>query len=115
MSDRRWKDVCLAFTNDGRDVYVYTRLGDCDEDKLCVNRQLDIGNHGLPTQTSDCIPRPGGRTVVATNPDGGAEQQTGVVGVAGRVGPNHVISISIVTSISGASVSAFIEGTESPH
>ena len=115
VSDRTWQDVCLSFTNDGRHIYIEVILGSCGENELCFNKVMesDDPSDTLPIHTSECIPRPGRGTVVATNPDGDPEQ-TGVLEVMGRgvgAGPSQVLSILIVTPLSKASVSAFIEGT----
>jgi len=63
-----------------------------------------------PAQTSVCLDRPTRRTVITISPDG-ITVQTGVVAVAGSVDPKQTMSIQVLSGMSKASVSAFIEGT----
>jgi hypothetical protein len=69
---------------------------------MCTNTFI------LPeTITIVCIDRPSGIT------DTGANQQTGVaeLGAGSEPAREHIVSIPVLNPISGASVSAVIEGT----
>lgn len=97
FGDQSWADTCL-----GDDFVKYWKLGSCPENTMCTNKFI------LPeTITIVCIDRPSG---VANT---GADQQTGVadLGAATEPAMEHVVSIPILNPISGASVSALIEGT----
>ena len=97
LGDEAWTDKCL-----GDDHVIYWRLGICPPNTMCTNTFI------LPeTITIVCIDRPSGIT------DTGANQQTGVaeLGAGSEPAREHIVSIPVLNPISGASVSAVIEGT----
>ena len=107
INDRRWLDSCLHLVNG-----VPTRFGafgNCPEGTMCENVLVasDDAEFPYPDETIRCIDRP----TVNIN-TGGQSQQTGVVRVAGVPGASevHIISVPLPHPISGASVSAYLEG-----
>jgi hypothetical protein len=97
LGDKAWTDKCL-----GDNGVIYWRLGICPPNKMCTNTFI------LPdTITIVCIDCPSGITDTGTN------QQTGVteLGAGSEPAREHIVSIPVLNPISGASVSAVIEGT----
>jgi hypothetical protein len=86
----------------GDDGETYWKLGSCPPDKMCTNKFIKPD-----TITIVCIDRPSGIANTV------ADRQTGVaeLGAASEPAGEHTVSIPLVNPISGASVSALIEGT----
>jgi hypothetical protein len=107
INDGRWLDSCLRVAN-GVPI-ILGAFGNCPEDTMCENvLALDADDDPeFPDETIRCIDRP----AVNIN-TGGQSQQTGVVRVEGVPGASeeHIISIPLPHPISGASVSAYLEG-----
>ena len=107
--DRIWYDTCVDIDED-----VSYGLGICPEDTICMNT---YGPEPDQTPTIACVIRP---TCDACKPSitGGPPPANGQTGTY-RIGTNdnsikpplRAVSVTMESSISGASVTAFIEGT----
>jgi hypothetical protein len=106
INDGRWLDSCLRVV---RGVpTVLGAFGHCPQGTMCENVLVENDDDPeFPDETIRCIPRP---TVVINT--GGQNQQTGVIRVEGVPGASeeHIISVPLPHPISGASVSAYLEG-----
>jgi hypothetical protein len=103
LNDRRWLDSCLRLVNGA--PTIFGKLADCPVDTICVDELVESDDD--LDETIRCIDRP------TVNIDtGGQSQQTGVVRVEGVPGASqeHIISVPLPHPISGASVSAYVEG-----
>jgi hypothetical protein len=115
VSVQSWVDTCLGDDVHG-DPRFYSVDGTCDPNTMCANK--DIPSHNgvdlRQTQTVDCIVIPVHRAEIVTDPTGNIDQ-VGVANIVGPVGsgPRNLkrkISVVLESAISGASVSALLQG-----
>lgn len=102
--DRAWEDQCID-----HDLHEYYGFGSCPEDTMCMFALSPEPDVAL---TIACVGRPKDKSQSNNNPN----SQTGVVSVPnsafGTGDPvERIVSIPVVKAMSGASVSAFMEGT----